>query len=60
MLFTVSSTGRHYRKPYSAELYKKNPRNKKTWHFEEQKNEDRKPDNFWSLRRLKFMPRNLH
>jgi hypothetical protein len=60
MLFTVSSTGGIYRKPRNQ----KNPQKKKTRvyhekHFLVQKNEVRKSDKSFSLRRLKLVRRNL-
>jgi hypothetical protein len=63
---TVSSPGGFYGKPCSTlvlTLYTKKPRNIKLesiheYHFVEQKNEGRKPDKNWRLRRLYFMPRN--
>jgi hypothetical protein len=54
MVLTVPSTGGFSRKQYSSPVLKicvKNPRNKK--------NEGRKPDKKSSLKRIKFMPRNV-
>jgi hypothetical protein len=65
MLFTVSSTGRFERKPYSSLvlkiLTKKIGETRKLintiLHYG--KNEGRKPDKISSLKRPEFMPRNL-
>jgi hypothetical protein len=67
MLFTVSSTGGFYRKPYSALVKNSIQKIRETrklesiheWRFVEQINEGRKPEKNSSLRSLEFMPRNL-
>jgi hypothetical protein len=62
------STCGFYRKPYSTlvlKIHTKEIREKGNLesihekHFVERKNEGRKPDKNWRLRRLEFMPKNL-
>ncbi len=62
MLVTVPLTGGFYRKLYSTLVFKiniKNSEKQEKQHFVEQKNKGRNLDKNSSLKRLKFMPRNL-